>query len=301
MYLAWQPTRRPAPQRAGIGAFVPARYTPGTRQLHRRRRCQPCDSSHPVTPNSSSKTAASPHGCPGPSNPAGERSGQPHPLCPPGKVSRSPGPLPQSSAHRPPGRPRSGKTRGPPGGHTGCTPDSAARVKPEHAADAARPSVRGRPWKTGGYTDRPAARALSAMRPWMPQHSAQQRDKVTHHGTEKNGPLAREFAASGRFCRWWQVLGSNQRRLSRRFYRPLSFYPSRTPLTSGYVPRGAVPGHRRPSCVRAPRDPGNSRGPRTGERAATDGGAGAATLTVRPPVPLPCSPFRGEAHVQSIQ
>jgi hypothetical protein len=26
---------------------------------------------------------------------------------------------------------------------------------------------------------------------------------------------------TGRFRRWWQVLGSNQRRLSRRFYRPL--------------------------------------------------------------------------------
>ena len=40
---------------------------------------------------------------------------------------------------------------------------------------------------------------------------------------------------AGRFRRWWQVLGSNQRRLSRRFYRPLSFYPSQTPLTSGCV------------------------------------------------------------------
>jgi hypothetical protein len=36
--------------------------------------------------------------------------------------------------------------------------------------------------------------------------------------------LAREpenAQATGRFRRWWQVLGSNQRRLSRRFYRPL--------------------------------------------------------------------------------
>ena len=41
------------------------------------------------------------------SNPTNERSGQPRPLCPSGKVSRSPGPLPQSSAHRLPGRPRS--------------------------------------------------------------------------------------------------------------------------------------------------------------------------------------------------
>ena len=35
--------------------------------------------------------------------------------------------------------------------------------------------------------------------------------------------LAREpenAQATGRFGWWWQVLGSNQRRLSRRFYRP---------------------------------------------------------------------------------
>jgi hypothetical protein len=74
-----------------------------------------------------------------PSNPADERSGQPRPLCPPGIVSRSPGRLPQSSAHRPPGRPRSGKHGGRRADTRGCTPDSAARVKPEHAADAARP------------------------------------------------------------------------------------------------------------------------------------------------------------------
>ena len=51
------------------------------------------------------------------------------------------------------------------------------------------------------------------------------------------------------------MLGSNQRRLSRRFYRPLSSHPSHTPLTSTYTPRGRVPGRRRPPCVRAPRDP----------------------------------------------
>jgi hypothetical protein len=38
---------------------------------------------------------------------------------------------------------------------------------------------------------------------------------------------------AGRFRRWWQVLcqvlGSNQRRLSRRFYRPLLRVPSRSP------------------------------------------------------------------------
>src|SRR5690349_18603618 len=36
----------------------------------------------------------------------------------------------------------------------------------------------------------------------------------------RNGPLAKENPASGHIRRVWQVLGSNQRRLSRRFYRP---------------------------------------------------------------------------------
>jgi hypothetical protein len=39
----------------------------------------------------------------------------------------------------------------------------------------------------------------SAMRPWTPQHNALQRYKVTRHGTEKNAPVAREFAAIGAF------------------------------------------------------------------------------------------------------
>ena len=191
MYLAWQPTRRPAPQRAGIGALVPVRYTPGTRQVHRRRRCQPCDSSNQVTPNSSSKTTPSPHGCPGPSNPADERSGQPRPLCPSGKVSRSPGPLPQSSAHRLPGRPRSGKTRGALGGHTGMH----ARLGGGRQAGTRSwhgPSVAARGKPTVTPTAR-QARPPSAIRPWTPQYDGLQRDKVTHAGTDKNGPLARRI------------------------------------------------------------------------------------------------------------
>jgi hypothetical protein len=38
----------------------------------------------------------------------------------------------------PPLPPSSRESRGPPGGHTGCTPDLAAHVKPEHDAYAAR-------------------------------------------------------------------------------------------------------------------------------------------------------------------
>ena len=47
---------------------------------------------------------------------------------------------------------------------------------------------------------------------------------AAHHDTQRdNSKAAREpgyAQATGYFRRWWQVLGSNQRRLSRRFYRP---------------------------------------------------------------------------------
>jgi hypothetical protein len=46
-----------------------------------------------------------------------------------------------------------------------------------------------------------------------------------HHETRRHSSKkARETGKTqltGRLRRWWQVLGSNQRRLSRRFYRPL--------------------------------------------------------------------------------
>ena len=51
---------------------------------------------------------------------------------------------------------------------------------------------------------------------------------ATHHETQRDKrKKAREpgyAQATGRFRRWWQVLGSNQRRLSRRFYRPLLLF-----------------------------------------------------------------------------
>jgi len=53
--------------------------------------------------------------------------------------------------------------------------------------------------------------------------TAMQRLTVAHHDTQcDNTKTAHEpenTQARGRFRRWWQVLGSNQRRLSRRFYR----------------------------------------------------------------------------------
>jgi hypothetical protein len=47
---------------------------------------------------------------------------------------------------------------------------------------------------------------------------------AAHHDTQRdNSNAARETGKTqltGYFRWWWQVLGSNQRRLSRRFYRP---------------------------------------------------------------------------------
>jgi hypothetical protein len=55
--------------------------------------------------------------------------------------------------------------------------------------------------------------------------TAMQGRTAAHRETQRdNTKAAREpryAQATGRFRRWWQVLGSNQRRLSRRFYRPL--------------------------------------------------------------------------------
>jgi hypothetical protein len=156
---------------------VHARYIAGGDISH-------CDSSNQVTPNSSSKTAASPHGCPGLTNPADERSGQPRPLCPPAKchVPRTVTPVISAPPSRPPAL---RENTGPPGGHRGSTPDSAARQAGTSRLRGPSVAVRGNP---AGTPTVPAARTPSAMRPWMPQHSTQQRDKVTHDGTAKKRP-----------------------------------------------------------------------------------------------------------------
>jgi hypothetical protein len=49
-------------------------------------------------------------------------------------------------------------------------------------------SVRGRPWETDGYTDRPDGRTPSAIRPWTAQHNGPQRYEMTHGGTKKKRP-----------------------------------------------------------------------------------------------------------------
>jgi len=82
----------------------------------------------------------------------------------------------------------------------------------------ARP-VRARPCKADGYTDR--ATGTDAVR-YTSVDTATNRLTVTRADTRRDeketARLAENTQLAGRFRWWWQVLGSNQRRLSRRFY-----------------------------------------------------------------------------------
>ena len=72
-------------------------------------------------------------------HPVHERAGDPRPLCPPRKRHCLPD-CPSHQRNRPSCPHRPGEVSGPPGGRTrGCTLNSAAPVKPGHAAGAARP------------------------------------------------------------------------------------------------------------------------------------------------------------------
>ena len=78
-----------------------------------------------------------------------------------------------------------------------------------------------------GQFGQPADRGqhpLTARRRVQGGRLAQQRQERPHRVVPPGHSGAHRRAAfpqpGGRFRRWWQVLGSNQRRLSRRFYRP---------------------------------------------------------------------------------
>jgi hypothetical protein len=127
--------------------------------------------------------------------PLHERAGDPRPLRPPApQASQSPGPPAQPSAHPPSGPPPPGKSRGPPGRHT---PDgrptrrraSSPDTPPERAPEPRQAATHTAPWP----------RFPSAICPWTPQHADPQRYKVTHAGTQKNGPPCRIHAASRPF------------------------------------------------------------------------------------------------------
>jgi hypothetical protein len=145
-----------------------------------------------------------------------------------------------------------------------------------HAALTVRYEVAG----ASGYTHRrfcpDAVRHTSATT--ATRRTTAARDETARDEKETAHDAA-YMQRAGRFRRWWQVLGSNQRRLSRRFYRPRA-PPESPPLTSAYALRGSIAGRGRPLCVLGSWAPG-ARGPRTGAGKAT-GAAGGSGYADRP-------------------
>jgi hypothetical protein len=160
---------------------------------------------------------------------------------PPGRpASRSPGPPSQPSPHPPfPGRPR--PVNQPGSGARSAPPRTSSRYNGPPRTLVRGPSVvaapvRGRPCKADGPPHRsqaPIPVRYASVAPATPGSTARQDDT---QGDRAETPRPRETSQlTGRFRSVWQVLGSNQRRLSRRFYRPLSLARAKVPLTSGYA------------------------------------------------------------------
>jgi hypothetical protein len=131
-------------------------------------------------------------------HPAHERSGDTRPLRPPGKRHALPDRQPSHHRTRP-------SPAAPPretGRAAGGRRDMHAHLSRERQAGAtgsARTSSVARPWsrppsvavrETADGAHRPSWRhpRPSAIRPWTPQYDGLQRDKMTHHGTEKKRP-----------------------------------------------------------------------------------------------------------------
>ena len=141
-----------------------------------------------------------------------EDAGDPRPLSPPRKRHGLPDRQPSYHRTRLPGPHRPGKLRGPPGGHTGM-----------HARLGAPRQAWIRPGTpSSGYPHRslaPIPVRYASVDPATSRSKALQGEACWDRA--ETARLAENSQPAGRFRRWWQVLGSNQRRLSRRFYRPL--------------------------------------------------------------------------------
>jgi hypothetical protein len=172
--------------------------------------------------------------------------GRPAPAPPARPPSRSPGSPAQPSAHPPsPAASAPEKSPGPPG-RMYANAHSTQRLTSSRNPRPARP-VRGRPWKADGAhrpSQGPDAVRYMSVDTATRRSTAQQGD--TWRDREETARIAENSQLAGRFRRWWQVLGSNQRRLSRRFYSPLPqaciyafrrFGAPPRPLTCASIPR----------------------------------------------------------------
>ena len=167
-------------------------------------------------------------------------------------------------------REQDGEERNRSAGMSGTSSDEQSR-RPDNGTKRAQIG------KASGYTHR-------SFRPFAVHHmyatTAPHRPVVTHADTRRDKKETARRAAfpqqAGRFRRWWQVLGSNQRRLSRRFYNPSLLPEAHAADQRGRGPRrdsGPPPSAMRP-CA-----PGLVHG--RGRKKPRTGAVGAVTPTVR--------------------
>jgi hypothetical protein len=192
------------------------------------------------------------------------------------------GPHPRNWSHNPPARqprlPTSWLQNSPTTGvktdlhsHTGMH----ARLRATRQARTPRrrgPSVAVRE-KPTVRTDRPGGTGAVRYTSVDPatQRPAAPRDD-TPRDKQETARIAADMQLAGRFRRWWQVLGSNQRRLSRRFYRPLPLATRATCLTP-------------PDRDGTEKDSGTAGSRHTGSRGAAGVATWAAGWPARPACP----------------
>ena len=165
------------------------------RQLHPAGRAGTMDSL-------TSKTASSPHGCPGPSTSLTNlrapraRSARPASVT----LSRTATlAIAAPALSRPPHPRETSRT-------AGGRRNMHAQLRRERQAGATHPPrtssvapsvietpVRGRPCNADGPHTAPRPRFSSAMRPWTPQQDCLQRDTMTHCGTRRKRPAGSRF------------------------------------------------------------------------------------------------------------
>jgi hypothetical protein len=180
------------------------------------------------------------------------------------------GPPAQPPAHPLPAASSPGKSRGPPGGHM------RMHARRDGKRQARAPPGTGTGTPSSGYPHRslaPIPVRHTSVNPATQRPTALLGDTPRDRGEtprqHENSQLA------GRFRRVWQVMGSNQRRLSRRFYSP-SLLPESPPMTSAHALRGGNSGRGGRPRWRASRSSATAIPPRAAGR---KGGGRAATGT----------------------
>jgi hypothetical protein len=107
----------------------------------------------------------------------------------------------------------------------------SANGKRSYCDSSHRPDRRAQP-ATLQYGPQSASSRPLGSTTAQPRPTANGRIRPDTTGPEQDQPLTALIQVRGRLSRLWQVLGSNQRRLSRRFYRPLPLATRATCLAS---------------------------------------------------------------------